>query len=224
MKNHKNGIPLLLGLLMLGALAGCALNAAADKNNDTLSSETEIAAANAAVLEEAATWFEQQTTRYEIICGEAHGDTVVFLTGTKNPGTDSYQLLQAFVVQKNDDGYAVTAMKDGYRSLSAGISAHVLATDNLTVVFGDTSDSVFDFINDRRLDVDFTEVNILLKDGEAEAREITGDAPYLLVFTDALDICDIEFVSSDLTVKYSFFYSEKLMDNAASYDVSNIFE
>lgn len=224
MKNHKKAILLLLALLTLGVLAGCALNTAAAKNNNTLSNEAEIASANAEIMEEATAWFEQQTTHYEIICGEVHNGAVVFLTGTKNPGTDSYQLLQTFVVNKNGDGYAVTAMKDGERAISAGIVAHVLTTDDLTIVFGDTGDSIFDFINDRRLEANFTGVNILCENGETENREITGNSPYLLVFTKAMEISDIEFVSPELTVKYSSFFGGALMDNTESYDVSNIFE
>ena len=55
-------------------------------------------------------------------------------------------------------------------------------------------------------------------------REITGNAPYLLVFTKTMEISDIEFVSPELTVKYSSFFGGALMDNTESYDVSDFFE
>lgn len=209
MKNRKIVITLLLSLLLV-ILSAC-------------NSTSNAAESDAAILEEATAWFEEQTSHYEIICGEAHGDSVVFLTGTKNPGTDSYQLLQAFVIKKNDEGFAVAAMKDGERAISAGIAAYVLEANDLTIVFGDTGDSVFDFINDRRLEANFTSVNVLYENGEAAAKEITGNAPYLLVFTDAVEIADIEFVSPELTVKYSSFFGDVLMNDTASYDVSNIF-
>lgn len=181
------------------------------------------AAKSAANLEEAKSWFAQQTSNYEIICGEAVDDAVVLLTGTKNPGTNNYQMLQTFVVSKGKDGYSVTAMKDGERAMSAGIAAHVLIADGLTIVFGDTGDSIFDFANDRRLNADFAKIRLLLKNGKTENREITGNAPYLLVFADILEIADIEFISAQLTTKYSAFFGENLMDNTASYDISNIF-
>ena len=209
MKRRKIAITLLLSLLLV-ILSAC--------------NSSDAAKSDASILEEATAWFEEQTSHYEIICGEAHGDSVVFLTGTKNPGTDSYQLLQAFVVKKNNVGFTVTAMKDGERAISAGIAAYVLEANDLTIVFGDTGDSVFDFINDCRLEANFTSVNILYENGEAAAKEITGNAPYLLVFTDAVEIADIEFVSPELTVKYSSFFGDVPMNDTASYDVSNIFE
>ena len=209
---------LLLALFMVAALVGCSAgvqNVASDKPSGTTSDQT--------VLQEAAEWFKEQTTYYEMISSQVCGDQIVFLTGTKNPGTDDYQNLQAFVVKQNDGAYEVTAMKDGERGVSSGFSAHVLATDTLTIVFGDTSDSVYDFPNDRRLDVDFTKINILLAQGETRTEEIAGNAPYLLVFDELLEIADLEFVDAELNVKYSTFYSENLMENAASDDISNIF-
>ena len=44
----------------------------------------------------------------------------------------------------------------------------------MTVVFGDTFDSILDFINDKRIDVAFTEARIVFADGESETRSITG--------------------------------------------------
>lgn len=212
MKNCKMVAWLLLMLQMLMVLTGCSLHAGENSNNK-----------NVAVLDKATQWFQKQTTHYEIICGEVHDDTVVFLTGTKNLGTNSYQMLQVFVVQEQADGYAVTAMKDGERAMSAGISAHVLITDTLTILFGDTGDSVLDFINDKRIAVDFTAVDILLKDNTTVSRNIIGNQPYLLVFTEEVEMVDLAFVSSDLTVKYSNFYGDKLLKDTASYDVSNLF-
>ncbi len=221
MKDCKKFIRLLLVLQLLVVVTGCSLDAVTNRDKETVASN--IAETSVATLEEATRWFQQQTTHYEIIRGEVHNDTVVFLTGTKNPGTDSYQLLQVFVVEKNDSVYAVTAMKDGERAMSAGISAHVLVADTLTVVFGDTGDSIFDFINDQRIAVDFTEVHILMKNNTTASRKITGNEPYLLVFTEEVEIFDIAFISSDLTIKYSTFYGDKLLEDTASYDVSNLF-
>lgn len=212
MKNCKMKAWFLVALQILVVLTGCSLHAGENSENKSV-----------AILDEAKHWFQQQTTHYEIIQGEVHDDTVVFLTGTKNPGTNSYQMLQVFVVQKQADGYAVTAIKDGERAMSAGISAHVLVTDMLTIVFGDTGDSIFDFINDRRIAVDFTAVNVLMKNNTTVSRNIIGNQPYLLVFTEEMEIVDLAFVSSDLTVKYSNFYGDKLLKDTASYDVSAIF-
>ena len=81
-----------LALLMVIALVGCsagAPNGTSDKSSSTTSDQP--------ILQEAAEWFKEQTTYYEIISSEVCGDQIVFLTGSKNPGTDDYQNLQAFV-------------------------------------------------------------------------------------------------------------------------------
>ena len=119
---------LLLALLMVATLVGCSSgvqNGTSDKPSDTTSNQT--------ILQEATEWFKEQTTYYEIISSEVCGEQIIFLTGTKNPGTDDYQNLQAFVVKQTDGDYEVAAMKDGERGVSAGFSAHVLATDALTI-------------------------------------------------------------------------------------------
>ena len=54
-------------------------------------------------------------------------------------------------MDKTDNSFEVSAWKDAERGLAAGFSVHVLATDSLTVVFGDTFDSILDFINDKRI-------------------------------------------------------------------------
>ena len=210
----KKYIALVLALICVLGLVGCTNKTSVENVEDT----------DTVVLEDATEWFKQRTTYYEIIYSEVCNNAVVFLTGTKNPGTDSYQLLQTFVVNKNDNGYEVTAMKDCYRSFSAGISAQVLVLDNLTVIFGDTGDSVYNLQNDSSIDVEFTQVNILIEGDETKSKGIKGNAPYLLVFSGALEVSDIEFVSSGLSIKYSDFYSDKLMDDVASYDVTNIFD
>lgn len=74
------------------------------------------------------------------------------------------------------------------------------------------------------LNVDFTKINILLAQGETRTEEIVGNAPYLLVFDEVLEIADLEFIDAELSVKYSTFFSENLMESAASDDISNIFE
>ena len=100
----------------------------------------------------------------------------------------------------------------------------MLATDSLTIVFGDTSDSGYDFPNDRRLDVDFTKINIVLAQDETRTEEIAGNAPYLLMFDEVLEITDLEFIDAKMSVKYSTFFSETLMENAASCGISSVFE
>ena len=89
----NNYIALLLALFLVSTSVGCSAgvqNVASNKPSDATSDQT--------VLQEAAEWFKEQTTYYEMISSQVCGDQIVFLTGTKNPGTDDYQNLQAFVV------------------------------------------------------------------------------------------------------------------------------
>ena len=57
---------------------------------------------SASLLQEATNWFESQTSKYEILSAEAVNDSAIFLTGTKNPDTDEYQLLQVFIVDRTE--------------------------------------------------------------------------------------------------------------------------
>ncbi len=177
------------------------------------------------IFREATAWFESQTSRYEIITGEEVDGRVVFLTGTKNPGTDDYQFLQAFVVDKTKtDGFEVSAWSDGQRGVSAGFSTYVLDSGDLTIIFGDTTDSIFDFVNARRIDVEFTEARVSFADRKNETLKITGNAPYILVIEGGYQVQDVEFISGDLIVKYSDFYSDDLMENSETLDTSHVFE
>ena len=96
-------------------------------------------------------------------------------------------------------------------------------TDSLTVVFGDTFDSIFDFINDKRIDVTFTEARIVFADGESETRSITGNTPYVFALNGVRAVKDVEFISDDLAVKYSDFFSEDLMEASETLDTADLF-
>ncbi len=121
------------------------------------------------------------------------------------------------------NSFEVSAWKDAERGLAAGFSVHVLATDSLTVVFGDTFDSILDFINDKRIDVVFTEARIVFADGESETRSITGNTPYVFAFDGVRAVKDVEFISGDLTIKYSDFFSEDLMEASETLDTADLF-
>ena len=209
----KKYIAVLLCALLFCGLIGCASTEPTQNSTD----------GSASLLQEATNWFESQTSKYEILSAEAVNDSAIFLTGTKNPDTDEYQLLQVFIVDRTDNSFEVSAWKDAERGLAAGFSVHVLATDSLTVVFGDTFDSIFDFINDKRIDVTFTEARIVFADGESETISITGNTPYVFAFDGVRAVKDVEFISGDLTIKYSDFFSEDLMEASETLDTADLF-
>ena len=200
-------------VLMICIFSGCGGSGTSDGS----SSEKE------ALVQDAAAWFEEQTQRYEIIAGEAAEDNVILLTGTKNYGTDSYQLLQAFVVDPAEDGFSVSAWKDGERGTDAGFSVHVLAHDSLTVIFGDTQSSIFDFTNGRRLDTAFTEAVVQFLDGTSETRTIPPASPYLIVLENSQAVEDVLFTDGSVAAKYSDFFSDDLMEDSSTYRTENLF-
>ena len=106
----KKYIAVLLCAVLFCGLMGCASTEAPQNS----------ANGSASLLQEATNWFESQTSKYEILSAEAINDSAIFLTGTKNPGTDEYQLLQVFIVDKTDNSFEVSAWKDTERGLAAG--------------------------------------------------------------------------------------------------------
>lgn len=84
-------------------------------------------------------------------------------------------------------------------------------------------DSILDFINDKRIDVAFTEARIVFADGESETRSITGNTPYVFAFDGVRAVKDVEFISGDLTIKYSDFFSEDLMEASETLDTADLF-
>ena len=79
----KKYIAVLLCALLFCGLIGCASTEPTQNSTD----------GSASLLQEATNWFESQTSKYEILSAEAVNDSAIFLTGTKNPDTDEYQLL-----------------------------------------------------------------------------------------------------------------------------------
>ena len=80
----KEYIAVLLCAVLFCGLMGCASTEAPQNS----------ANGSASLLQEATNWFESQTSKYEILSAEAINDSAIFLTGTKNPGTDEYHALQ----------------------------------------------------------------------------------------------------------------------------------
>ena len=99
--------------------------------------------------------------------------------------------------------------------ISAGFSAAVLSTDSMTVLFGDLTDRIFDFVNGQRLPSDFTQVTIILRDGTELVQALTSAEDYVFPLEPGLDIADVVFHGDQLTVRYSDFFSQDLMEDSA---------
>lgn len=136
---------------------------------------------------------------------EVDGDAAVFLTGSKTSGAETYQLLHAFVVEAAGDSYEVTAMRSGQYGVPAGFTAYVLATDEMTVIFGDT---------DTR---NFNQAKVELADGLFELRPLTGYRPYLIALDYRAEVSDAAFTDEmGYEVRYSEYFSNDLMADSAS--------
>lgn len=217
MSLQKRLISFLVCIWAIGMPAGCS-GSSTPSSKETADAELLQAAATwFESTQAAAAWFESEGVEYKIFTSRVCGDRVVFVTGTQNPGTDAYQNIQAFIVEKSGDTFKIVASKDGERGGSGGFIVHVLATDDLTVVFGNVGTRIFDFRNDREIDAAFTKIQIQLADGKNEEQELEkGEGDYLVVLSGKQRVKDVAFISNDLTVKYSEFYSDDLMENAGS--------
>lgn len=163
------------------------------------------------VANQAAEWLSAQIPSCDVITTEAKGEEIILLTGMKNPGTNIYAVLKTFVVTQDNDSFSIIATHDGEASISNGFTAYGFCTEEHTVIFGDTMDSVYDYLNDRRVDVTFKKAYVYLEDGSSVEFSLESNAPYLVVLDGKLNVTDMEFWSAEFVAKYSLFYSEDLI-------------
>ena len=52
---------------------------------------------------------------------------------------------------------------------------------------------------------------------------ITGNTPYVFALNGVRAVKDVEFISDDLAVKYSDFFSEDLMEASETLDTADLF-
>lgn len=186
-------------------LSGCVL----DKNQV----DTELAS----------DWFvEKMSDEFEAVECQAHSGLFIILAKTPIPGVEgAYASLQVFVLKPDGDSYSIVSTKSVDLAMSSGFSAAILSTDDVTIVFGDISTERYDLIAEAMVDVDFSEATILLTDGTKEKVQLSSGAPYMLVLDKDAEISDIEYKSSEETIKYSDFYSAGLMENSKSDEIAN---
>ena len=155
-------------------------------------------------------WLENQYPDHTVLSSWSDGALTVLLAGVTNPGAEGYQMLKTYVVQ-NGNSPAILAEKEGEPNLSVGFSAHVLMAEGMTILFGDTADSLFDYQNDARIHMNFTSVQVILANEQKENYPITGDSPYLVVMNGEKQIEKLIFLSNKGGYIYSDFYSRPLI-------------
>ena len=62
----------------------------------------------------------------------------------------------------------------------------------------------------------------MFADGESETRSITGNTSYVFALNGVRAVKDVEFISDDLAVKYSDFFSEDLMEASETLDTADL--
>ena len=201
MKTMKNMALLALAVLLL---AGCQAKPAAD---DTDSGGDAVRA-----------WFTAEEPNYDLVrIAPVKDGAYVLLTTFTPPGVEEgYTMVRAYIVTADGDGYTVDALEDAYGPGSIGFSAEVLATEEVTVLFGDIGSAVYDPATDTRRDVAFTEVTAKLADGEEVSAPIQNDAPYLLLLDAGTEVSDAAFRTEDGEFLYSACYGRGLESSTAA--------
>ena len=199
---------LLTTFLLALTLAACATPSAP--------SPAPFPSGDSSMLERGSAWL---TDAYGEDCvllqSTAYGEQLVLLAGNRNPGTEAFGSLEVFVLEEAEGGFTLLASKAGDMGISAGFSAAVLSTDSMTVLFGDLTDSIFDFVNGQRLPADFTQVTVELRDGSTLDLTLTSAEDYVFPLEPGLDIADVVFHGGQLTVRYSDFFGQDLMEDSA---------
>lgn len=176
-----------------------------------------------AALVQAEEWFTSQASRYDIFTGETRNDLYIILTGDKHHEVDElYTSYRVFVIQKDGDAYSVEAAKTAQTALSAGFTASVLVTNDMTIVFGDIEDGVYDFSLDKIVPTEFSEARVIYDDEKEETVAISNNKPYMLILDGKVNVEDIKYLGNGIDVKYSDYFSDDLMENATSSETTEL--
>ena len=124
-------------------------------------------------------------------------DWFILLTGSKAPGSSEntgYTAFQAFVVQKDGEDYTLAAWNDTSEwDSSVGFMVHTLVTNDRTVIYGFTTDTVFGvWDQENRHDVSFDEITVTFQDSSIPlTRSIDPGKPFLTFSEGTRSIADI---------------------------------
>lgn len=163
-------------------------------------------------IEQVAAWFEDAMGEdYQFLQCQADGGRYVILAGYILPGTtDTFGGLKLFILEGDEPSFSVVTTEECDIANTAGFTVKVLTGDESTIVFGDLEDSVFDYRNDRRLEADFHQINVISADGTELTAEITKGVPYLVVLEGVVDVADVTFIGEKLEINYSDYYTDGL--------------
>ena len=166
-------------------------------------------------LSGAAAWLQEEYKNYNILQSQTYNGTALFLAGSPLPGTDgAYTVFDIFVVRYENGQYRIDARKSVDTGISVGFTAAVLATDDVTVLFGDLTSSIYNISTYQRDEFHFTRIRAELSDGREEAIEIEGAGPYMLVMESGTAVDDVVYEAEEGSIRYSDYFPSDLMDNS----------
>jgi len=193
------GILIYLSVFSLLFISGCVSQ---EKDNDT-------------GLVRAEEWLAAQSNRYDILTSETHNDLHIILAAEKHPEVEGlHNGLLVFVIRENGTDYSVLAAKTAEMTIAGGFTSAVLATNDMTIIFGDVSDGVYDVSAEAIVPVEFSKATVIYDEGKEESVVLSNNKPYMLVINEDIEVKDIKYSVGETEIMYSDYFSAALMNDA----------
>ena len=213
-KQRTSVLCVILALLLIVSAAGCSITELTRQKTGeiTLPKKTQTAQVETTtnITPQADAWREANLpTEYDLLGCCDFVDWFILLTGSKAPGSSEntgYTAFQAFVVQKDGEDYTLAAWNDTSEwDSSVGFMVHTLVTNDRTVIYGFTTDTVFGvWDQENRHDVSFDEITVTFQDSSIPlTRSIDPGKPFLTFSEGTRSIADISFSDGERTANWS---------------------
>ena len=213
-KQRISVLCVILALLLIVSAAGCSITELTRQKTGeiTLPKKTQTAQVETTtnITPQADAWREANLpTEYDLLGCCDFVDWFILLTGSKAPGSSEntgYTAFQAFVVQKDGEDYTLAAWNGTSEwDSSVGFMVHTLVTNDRTVIYGFTTDTVFGvWDQENRHDVSFDEITVTFQDSSIPlTRSIDPGKPFLTFSEGTRSIADISFSDGERTANWS---------------------
>ena len=213
-KQRTSVLCVILALLLIVSAAGGSITELTRQKTGeiTLPKKTQTAQVETTtnITPQADVWREANLpTEYDLLGCCDFVDWFILLTGSKAPGSSEntgYTAFQAFVVQKDGEDYTLAAWNGTSEwDSSVGFMVHTLVTNDRTVIYGFTTDTVFGvWDQENRHDVSFDEITVTFQDSSIPlTRSIDPGKPFLTFSEGTRSIADISFSDGERTANWS---------------------
>ena len=213
-KQRTSALCVILAVLLVVSATGCSFaELTRQKTGEiTLPKKTQTVQVETTtnITPQADAWREANLpTEYDLLGCCDFVDWFILLTGSKAPGSSEntgYTAFQAFVVQKDGEDYTLAAWNGTSEwDSSVGFMVHTLVTNDRTVIYGFTTDTVFGvWDQENRHDVSFDEITVTFQDSSIPlTRSIDPGKPFLTFSEGTRSIADISFSDGERTANWS---------------------